>query len=51
MEAACKTASRTVQLLNKDTAQEEVSQMLDVMVSIKEQLSKVLPPSQLAVIG
>lgn len=41
MEAACKAASRTAQLLTKDTAQEEVSQMTAVMASIKEQLSKV----------
>lgn len=41
MEAACKAASRTAQLLTKDTAQEEVSQMMAVMASIKEQLSKV----------
>lgn len=43
MEAASKAASRTAQLLTKDTAQEEVSQMMDVMASIKEQLSKVCP--------
>lgn len=41
MEAACKAASRTAQLLTKDTSQEEVSQMMAVMASIKEQLSKV----------
>uniref|UniRef100_A0A3P8TBD4 Calponin-homology (CH) domain-containing protein n=1 Tax=Amphiprion percula TaxID=161767 RepID=A0A3P8TBD4_AMPPE len=41
MEAACKAASRTAQLLTKDTPQEEVSQMMAVMASIKEQLSKV----------
>uniref|UniRef100_A0A3Q0QYZ0 Calponin-homology (CH) domain-containing protein n=1 Tax=Amphilophus citrinellus TaxID=61819 RepID=A0A3Q0QYZ0_AMPCI len=41
MEAACKAASRTAQLLTKDTSQEEVSQMMTVMASIKEQLSKV----------
>lgn len=41
MEAACKAASRTAQLLTKDTPQEEVSQMTAVMASIKEQLSKV----------
>lgn len=41
MEAACKAASRTAQLLTKDTPQEEVSQMMAVMISIKEQLSKV----------
>lgn len=41
MEAACKAASRTAQLLAKDTPQEEVSQMMAVMASIKEQLSKV----------
>lgn len=41
MEAACKAASRTAQLLTKDTPQEEVSQMMAVMTSIKEQLSKV----------
>uniref|UniRef100_H3C066 Calponin-homology (CH) domain-containing protein n=1 Tax=Tetraodon nigroviridis TaxID=99883 RepID=H3C066_TETNG len=41
MEAACKAAGRTAQLLSKDTPQEEVSQMMAVMASIKEQLSKV----------
>ncbi|XP_041828569.1 nesprin-1-like [Melanotaenia boesemani] len=41
MEAACKAASRTAQLLTKDTPQEEISQMMTVMASIKEQLSKV----------
>ncbi len=41
MEAACKAANRTAQLLTKDTPQEEVSQMMAVMASIKEQLSKV----------
>uniref|UniRef100_A0A3Q3WYN6 Nesprin-1 spectrin repeats region domain-containing protein n=1 Tax=Mola mola TaxID=94237 RepID=A0A3Q3WYN6_MOLML len=41
MEAACKAASRTAQLLTKDTPEEEVSQMMAVMASIKEQLSKV----------
>lgn len=41
MEAACKAASRTAQLLTKDTPQEEVSQMMAVMASVKEQLSKV----------
>uniref|UniRef100_A0A672YM97 Nesprin-1 spectrin repeats region domain-containing protein n=1 Tax=Sphaeramia orbicularis TaxID=375764 RepID=A0A672YM97_9TELE len=41
MEAACKAASRTAQLLTKDTPPEEVSQMMAVMSSIKEQLSKV----------
>lgn len=41
MEAACKAASRTAQLLTKDTPQEEVSQMMAVMASIKEQLGKV----------
>lgn len=41
MEAASKAASRTAQLLTKDTPQEEVSQMMDVMTSIKEQLGKV----------
>lgn len=41
MEAASKAASRTAQLLTKDTAQEEVAQMMDVMTSIKEQLGKV----------
>lgn len=41
MEAACKAASRTAQLLTKDTPQEEVSQMMTVMASIKEQLSNV----------
>uniref|UniRef100_A0A3Q4H2T0 Calponin-homology (CH) domain-containing protein n=1 Tax=Neolamprologus brichardi TaxID=32507 RepID=A0A3Q4H2T0_NEOBR len=41
MEAACKAASRTAQLLTKDTPQEEVSQMMAVMASIKEQLSNV----------
>lgn len=41
MEAASKAASRTAQLLTKDTPQEEVSQMMDVMASIKEQLGKV----------
>lgn len=43
MEAASKAASRTAQLLTKDTPQEEVSQMMDVMASIKEQLGKVCP--------
>lgn len=41
MEAASKAASRTAQLLTKDTPQEEVAQMMDVMTSIKEQLGKV----------
>lgn len=41
MEAASKAAGRTAQLLTKDTPQEEVSQMMDVMTSIKEQLGKV----------
>lgn len=41
MEAACNAASRTAQLLTKDTPQEEISQMMTVMASIKEQLSKV----------
>lgn len=41
MEAASKAASRTAQLLTKDTPQEEVLQMMDVMTSIKEQLGKV----------
>ncbi|MED6258394.1 Nesprin-1, partial [Ataeniobius toweri] len=41
MEAASKAASRTAQLLTKDTPQEEISQMMAVMASIKEQLSKV----------
>uniref|UniRef100_A0A8C7ULC6 Spectrin repeat containing, nuclear envelope 1b n=1 Tax=Oncorhynchus mykiss TaxID=8022 RepID=A0A8C7ULC6_ONCMY len=41
MEAACKTASRTAQLLVKDTPAEEVSTMLAVMASIKEEMSKV----------
>lgn len=41
MEAACKAASRTAQLLTKDTPQEEVSLMTAVMASVKEQLSKV----------
>lgn len=41
MEAASKAASRTAQLLTKDTPQEEFSQMMAVMASIKEQLSKV----------
>uniref|UniRef100_A0A3P9C6C0 Calponin-homology (CH) domain-containing protein n=1 Tax=Maylandia zebra TaxID=106582 RepID=A0A3P9C6C0_9CICH len=44
MEAACKAASRTAQLLTKDTPQEEVSQMMTVMASIKEQLSNVCLP-------
>lgn len=43
MEAACKAASRTAQLLTKDTTPEEVSQMMAVMASVKEQLSKVCP--------
>ncbi|KAK6304736.1 hypothetical protein J4Q44_G00253220 [Coregonus suidteri] len=41
MEAACKTASRTAQLLIKDTPAEEVSTMLAVMASIKEEMSKI----------
>lgn len=45
MEAASKAASRTAQLLTKDTPQEEVSQMMDVMASIKEQLGKVCTPN------
>lgn len=47
MEAACKAASRTAQLLTKDTSQEEVSQMMAVMASIKEQLSKVSKKTQI----
>uniref|UniRef100_A0AAV2JAL2 Calponin-homology (CH) domain-containing protein n=1 Tax=Knipowitschia caucasica TaxID=637954 RepID=A0AAV2JAL2_KNICA len=41
MEAACKAACRTAQILTKDTPQEEVSRMNSLMASIKEQLSKV----------
>uniref|UniRef100_A0A8C7CRJ2 Spectrin repeat containing, nuclear envelope 1b n=1 Tax=Oncorhynchus kisutch TaxID=8019 RepID=A0A8C7CRJ2_ONCKI len=41
MEAACKTATRTAQLLTKDTSPDEVSTMLAVMASIKEEMSKV----------
>lgn len=41
MEAACRAAGRTAQLLSKDAPQEELLQMTAVMASIKEQLSKV----------
>ena len=41
MEAACKAAWRSAQLLNKDSPEEEVSQMLALMASVKEQLGKV----------
>lgn len=48
MEAACKAASRTAQLLTKDTPPEEVSHMSAVMASIREQLSKVSPRQRIA---
>uniref|UniRef100_A0A3P9K8C7 Nesprin-1 spectrin repeats region domain-containing protein n=1 Tax=Oryzias latipes TaxID=8090 RepID=A0A3P9K8C7_ORYLA len=41
MDAACRAAGRTAQLLSKDAPQEELLQMTAVMASIKEQLSKV----------
>ncbi|CAL8300487.1 unnamed protein product [Boreogadus saida] len=41
MEAACKAAWRSAQLLNKDSPEEEVSQMLALMATVKEQLGKI----------
>ncbi|RXM34941.1 Nesprin-1 [Acipenser ruthenus] len=41
MEAQYKTVTRNAQLLNKDTPQEEASEMLATMTGIKEQLSKI----------
>ena len=43
MEAACKAAWRSAQLLNKDSPEEEVSHMLALMATVKEQLGKVWP--------
>lgn len=42
MEAVYKTATRNAQQLTKDTSQEEITDMLGVMETIKEELSKVL---------
>ncbi|KPP57545.1 hypothetical protein Z043_124718, partial [Scleropages formosus] len=41
MEALYKMATRNAQLLTKDTPQEEVTEMLGTMATIKEQLSKI----------
>ncbi|XP_034001994.1 nesprin-1-like [Trematomus bernacchii] len=41
MEAACKAASRTAQLLSKDSPQDETLAMTELMGSVREQLAKV----------
>uniref|UniRef100_A0A3B1IR95 Calponin-homology (CH) domain-containing protein n=1 Tax=Astyanax mexicanus TaxID=7994 RepID=A0A3B1IR95_ASTMX len=41
MEAVYKTATRNAQQLTKDTPQEEITQMLAAMATLKEELSKV----------
>ncbi|MGH0114382.1 UNVERIFIED_CONTAM: hypothetical protein FKN15_005783 [Acipenser sinensis] len=41
MEAQYKSVTRNAQVLNKDTPQEEASEMLATMTGIKEQLSKI----------
>ncbi|XP_029943268.1 nesprin-1-like [Salarias fasciatus] len=41
MEAACKAASRTAQLLSKDAPEDERAAMAAVMAAVKEQLGKV----------
>lgn len=42
MEAVYKTATRNAQQLTKDTSQAEITDMLGVMETIKEELGKVL---------
>lgn len=42
MEAVYKTATRNAQQLSKDTSQEEITDMLGVMETIKEDIGKVL---------